>query len=53
MSVAESLAELMSTPEGKEEMKALWDRLDSDGNKQISGKEWGEKVWAEKEMMSK
>lgn len=43
----------LESEEGKAELKALWDRLDEDKNGQVSGKEWGSKVYSEQAIMSK
>lgn len=47
------LAEAMKTEEGSAELKKLWDTLDKDGDKKISGKEWGSAVYKSQELMSK
>jgi Ca2+-binding EF-hand superfamily protein len=50
---ADKLADMFSTKSGENEMRAFWDKLDKDGDQKISGKEWGSKVFAEQELMSK
>ena len=47
------LIEALETAEGEKEVQDLWDRLDKDGDGRVTGKEWGSKVYAEQEMMSK
>lgn len=53
MSVADAVADAMSTPEGTTELKTLWDTIDKDGDGKVTGKEWGSKVYAEQTLMSK
>eukprot|EP00535_Pseudo-nitzschia_heimii_P001298 CAMPEP_0197179074 /NCGR_PEP_ID=MMETSP1423-20130617/4141_1 /TAXON_ID=476441 /ORGANISM="Pseudo-nitzschia heimii, Strain UNC1101" /LENGTH=400 /DNA_ID=CAMNT_0042628929 /DNA_START=132 /DNA_END=1337 /DNA_ORIENTATION=+ len=43
----------LSTKEGKLELRNLWSRLDEDSDGKVTGKEWGSKVWEEKEVMAK
>lgn len=50
---ADQLADMFSTESGEAEMRAFWDKLDADDDGKISGKEWGKKVFAEQELMSK
>jgi len=47
------LAKAISTAEGKEDLKALWDTLDKDGDGKISGKEWGSSVYKNQDIMKK
>ena len=47
------LMTLMGTDEGVGEMRALWDKLDKNADGKITGKEWGSKVYAEQDLMSK
>merc|ERR1711933_655848 len=35
------------------ELKALWDSLDANADGKVSGKEWGSKVYANKDIMAK
>ena len=48
-----SLMDAFSTPEGKEELRALFASLDKTGNGTISGKEWGQGVSKNKAVMGK
>jgi Ca2+-binding EF-hand superfamily protein len=43
----------LDTEEGKNEFKALWDDLDKNGDGKVSSKEWGSKVFQNKDAMSK
>lgn len=47
------LAQALETKEGAAEFKALWARLDTDGDGKVTGKEWGSSVKREHEVMSK
>jgi Ca2+-binding EF-hand superfamily protein len=49
---ADKLTEMLSTEEGTEEMRALWEDLDKNGDGRVSGKEWGSMVYAKQGEMS-
>jgi len=48
-----SLAASVKTPEGKSELKALFEKLDTYGDGKVSSKEWGHAVFTNKDLLSK
>jgi len=50
---AGKLAAAMKTEAGSADLKALWDTLDSDGDKKVSGKEWGGQLFKNQDLMRK
>jgi Ca2+-binding EF-hand superfamily protein len=53
MDVTMRLAEALETAEGAAELRALFDRLDKDGDGTVSSKEWGSVVAKNKELLQK
>ena len=53
ISVAAMLAAAFEKQEAEAEFRDLWDKLDKNGDGKVTGKEWGSKVYAEQELMSK
>jgi Ca2+-binding EF-hand superfamily protein len=49
---ADKVVAMLSTEEGTEEMRALWEDLDKDNDGKVSGKEWGSQVYAKQDVMS-
>jgi len=47
------LASIMEEDESKAELKALFDKLDKDGDGKVSGQEWGRSVAGDKDVMAK
>lgn len=53
LKIAEQLAKLLKDKDNANELRGLWNTLDTDGDNKVSGKEWGSKVYQNKEVMSK
>merc|ERR1719437_185345 len=51
--VVKSMQEAFKKEEDKAELKKLWDSLDANADGKVSGKEWGSKVYANKDIMAK
>jgi len=47
------LAQALESQSGAAELKALWDRLDKNGDGKVSGKEWGSAVHEDQQVMAK
>ncbi|KOO22056.1 calmodulin [Chrysochromulina tobinii] len=47
------LAQALESQQGAAELKALWDRLDKNGDGKVSGKEWGSAVHKNQQVMAK
>ena len=53
MDSALRVAQALATQEGAQELKALFDGLDKDGDGKVTSKEWGSALSKNKDMMSK
>lgn len=51
--VSVKLAKAMDTEEGKAELLGLFEGMDKDSDGKVSSKEWGSKVWQNKELLAK
>ena len=49
----ENLCEAIGSPEGREELQALFKVLDVDGDGKVTSKEWGKALGKNAEMMAK
>ena len=47
------LAQALESQQGAAELKALWDRLDKNGDGKVSGKEWGSAAHMDQQVMAK
>mmetsp|Transcript_13343 Transcript_13343/g.15296 ORF Transcript_13343/g.15296 Transcript_13343/m.15296 type:complete len:185 (+) Transcript_13343:70-624(+) len=52
-SVADKMALIFAKQEAVAEFREFFETLDSDGDQKVTGKEWGSKVYANQDMMSK